>query len=116
MESDPSRATLRHVDVHRTADTVQVVRGRVVDPRNRLSVTKMKQHLGVRDANERAPFRLTLVGYCPEDVSVGGHRRVVVPTSSSNAVEWKDLETVVKRLIAGTGQPAMDDIDPAPWG
>jgi len=114
--SDPSAADLRRIDVHRTTDTVQLVRDRVVDPRNRLSVAKMKQHLGVRDANERAPFRVTLAGYCPAGVSLVGRRRVVVPTSGSNIVAWKDLETVVERLRAGAGRPAMDDIDPAPWG
>jgi hypothetical protein len=114
--SDPSPTALRQVDVHRTPDTVPVVRRRVVDPRNRLSVAKMKEHLGVRDENERAPFRLTLVGYCPEDVSVVGRRRVVVPSSGSNAVEWKDLGAVVERLTNGAGQPAMNDVDPAPWG
>lgn len=67
-ETDPSPSDLRHIDVHRTADTVHVVRRRVVDPRDRPSVAKMKQHLGVRDANERAPFRVTLVGYRPEGV------------------------------------------------
>lgn len=113
---DPSPPALRHLDVHRTADTVESVRARVVDPRNRISVAKMKQHLGVRDASDRAPFRVTLAGYCPEGVSVVGRRRVVVPTSSSNVVEWKDLKTVVERLLAGALQPVMDDIDPAPWG
>jgi len=115
-ETDPSPAALREVDVHRTPETVQVVRGRVVDPKNRLSIAKMKQHLGVRDENERVPFRVTLVGFCPADVSVVGRRRVVVPTSGSNAAEWKDLEAVVERLVNGAGQPAMDDVDPAPWG
>jgi hypothetical protein len=114
--SDPWPAEMRHVDVHRTADTVQVVRGRVVDPRNRLSVPRMKQHLGVRGVNERAPFRVTLAGDFPAGVAVVGRRSVVVPTSGSNIVAWKDLETVVARLLASAGQPAMDDIDPAPWG
>jgi hypothetical protein len=114
--SDPSSAELHHIDVHRTADTVHIVRGRVVDPKNRLSVTKMKQHLGVRDPNERTPFRVTLAGFCPDGLSVVGRRRVVVPTSGSNVVAWTDLETLVQRLRAGAGQPAMDDIDPAPWG
>jgi hypothetical protein len=112
---DPSAADLRRIDVHRTADTAQVVRGRVVDPRNRLSVAKMKQHLGVRDANERVPFRVTVAGYCPEGVKAVGRQRVVVPTSCA-VVAWEDLETVVERLRAGARQPAMDDLDPAPWG
>jgi hypothetical protein len=115
-ERDPSPADLRRVDVHRTADTVTSVRARVVDPSNRLSVTKMKKHLGVRDATERAPFRVTLAGYRPEGVSVVGRRRVSVPSSGANVVAWEDLEKVVERLRAGAGQPAMDNLDPAPWG
>ena len=63
--TDPSTETLRGLDAHRTADTVSVVRARVIDPRNRQSIAKMKRHLGVRDVNERAPFRVTLLGYCP---------------------------------------------------
>jgi hypothetical protein len=114
--SDPSAADLRRIDVHRTADTVQLVRDRVVDPRNRLSVAKMKQHLGVRDAKERAPFRVTIAGYCPEGVKAVGRRRVVVPTSGANVVAWEALETIAERLRSGARQPAMDDLDPAPWG
>jgi len=114
--ADPSPENLLRLDTHRTADTVNIVRARVVDPRNRQSIAKMKGHLGVRDANERAPFRMTLVGYCPEGATVVGRRRVIVPTSGSNVVEWSDLETVVSRLIEGGGKVAMYDIDPAPWG
>jgi hypothetical protein len=98
-QSDPSPADLRDADVHRTADTVQVVRSRVVDPRNRLSVANMKRHLGVRDPNERAPVRVCLVGICPYGVAVVGQRRVVVPTSGSNAIEWKHLGKLVEGLM-----------------
>jgi hypothetical protein len=98
-QNDPSPADLRDADVHRTADTVQVVRSRVVDPRNRHSVANMKRHLGVRDPNERAPVRVCLVGICPDGVAVVGQRRVVVPTSGSNAIEWKHLGKIVEGLM-----------------
>jgi hypothetical protein len=98
-EDDPSPEKLRGLDTHRTADTVSLVRERVVDPRNRQSVAKMKRHLGVRDVDERAPFRVTVLGYCPDGVTVVARRKVVVPTSSSNVVEWTDLGTVVSRHV-----------------
>jgi hypothetical protein len=99
QQIDPSPTILRGLDTHRTDDTVTLVRARVVDPRNRQSVAKMKRHLGVRDIDERAPFRVTLLGHCPTDTTVVGRRRVTVPSSSSNVVAWSDLETVVSRLV-----------------
>ena len=40
---EPSPSELRRMDMHRTADTVSSVRARVVDPRNRQSVAKMRR-------------------------------------------------------------------------
>jgi hypothetical protein len=100
--SDPTE-TPGALDVHRTTDTVSIVRARVVDPRNRKSIAKMKQHLGVQDVDERVPFRVTLLGYAPSSVEVVGRRRVVVPTSASNVVGWDELGTVVNRLVGGDG-------------
>lgn len=113
---EPSLAELRRIDTYRTADTVISVRARVVDPRNRQSIAKMKRHLGVRSADERAPFRMTLVGYPPTGTTVAGRRRVLVPASGANAVEWAELGTVVKRLVKGSARIAVDDVDPRPWG
>jgi hypothetical protein len=101
-DREPSLAELRSIDTHRTADTVISVRARVVDPRNRQSIAKMKRHLGVQTADERAPFRMTLLGYPPAGTKVAGRRRVVVPASGANAVEWTELGTVVKRLVEGS--------------
>ena len=95
---DPAPDILRTLDVHRTTDTVSLVRARVVDPRNRKSIARMKQHLGVRGVDERVPFRMTLLGYAPTGIEVVGRRRVVAPTSGSNVYEWEDLSTVVNRL------------------
>ena len=97
---EPSPSELRRIDTHRTTDTVSNVRARVVNPRNRQSVAKMRRHLGVRSIDERAPFRVTLLGYPPAGVKVVGRRRVVVPASGANAVEWTDLGTVVNRLVS----------------
>jgi hypothetical protein len=116
QKADPSPTILRGLDTHRTGDTVSIVRARIVDPRNRQSVAKMKRHLGVRNVDERAPFRVTLLGFCPTNATVVGRRRVTVPVSSSNVVEWTDLETVLSRLVEGGGPVAMDDVDRAPWG
>jgi hypothetical protein len=113
---DPSASELRRIDTHRTADTVSSVRARVVDPRNRQSIAKMRRHLGVRTGDERAPFRVTLLGYPPPGVKVVGRRRVVVPASSTNAVEWTDVGGVVNRLVHGSGAIAMGDVAPAPSG
>lgn len=115
-QEDPPPAVLRRLDTHRTDDTVEIVRGRVVDTKNRLSVAAMKRHLGVRHANERVPFRVTVVGFCPSGITVVGRRRVTAPASGSNAVEWRELETVVGRLVGGKGRVVMDDLDPTPWG
>jgi hypothetical protein len=82
--ADPAAEVLRGLDTYRTADTVTSVRARVVDPRNRLSVARMKQHLGVHDVTEPAPFRVTLVGEAPPGTTVVGCRRVVVPSSGAN--------------------------------
>jgi hypothetical protein len=96
--ADPSRSELRRLDTHRTADTVSSVRARVVDVRNRQSIAGMKRHLGVRNVDERAPFRVTLLGYPPAGTKVVGRRRVTVPASGANAVQWNELGVVVDRL------------------
>jgi hypothetical protein len=114
--SDPPTETLRALDVHRTTDTVRIVLSRIVDPRNRKSVAAMKQHLGVRDVDERVPFRVSLLGYAPSGIQVVGRRRVVVPTSETNVVEWDELGTVVSRLVGDRGRIAMDDVDQSPSG
>jgi hypothetical protein len=115
--ADPVHAALRSLDVHRTDDTVDIVRARVVDPRNRKSIAKMKQHLGVRQIDERVPFRITLLGYAPSGITIVGRRRVAVPTSGSNVADWNDLGTVVDRLVGSDDcRVPMDDVDPAPWG
>ncbi len=76
----------------------------------------MMRHLGVRNVDERAPFRLTLVGYPPSGTRVVGRRRILAPASGVNALGWTDLGTAVSRLLEGSGRIAMDDLDPAPWG
>lgn len=47
---------------------------------------------------ERAPFRVTLLGYPPTGTKVAGRRRVMVPGSGANAAKWTDLGTVITRL------------------
>ena len=48
-------------------------------------------------------------------VKVMGRRRVVVPASGANAVEWTDLGAVVNRLVHGSVTIAMGEAlsDPA---
>jgi hypothetical protein len=94
----PSPAALREIDVHRTADTVSIVRARVVDARNRKSIAEMKRHLGVRSVDERVPFRVTLVGFAPKGVTTVGRRRVSAPESGTNVADWADLGGLVGRL------------------
>jgi hypothetical protein len=94
----PSPSALRELDVHRTADTVTLVRARVVDARNRKSIGDMKRHLGVRGVEERVPFRVTLLGYAPKGITVVGRRRVSAPASGTNVAEWADLDAIASRL------------------
>lgn len=102
LEDEKSSRSRRHLDMNaETAVALARVAG-IVDPRNRQSIAKMKRHLGVRHADERAPFRVTLLGYCPAGATVFGRRRVIVPTSGPNVVAWTDIETVVSRLVSET--------------
>jgi len=93
---EPSVEALARLDVHRTGDTVRIVRARVLDPAARKSIAAMKRHLGVRGIDERAPLRVSLVGPPPPDVRAVGKRRGTLAESSwYNGHDWSELGDVL---------------------
>jgi hypothetical protein len=105
--NDPTPAELRSADVHRTAETINSIRARVVDPGSRKSIAELRRKLGVRGPDERIPQRLTMIGTWPPSAAVVvGRRPVVTPTDSASYTSW---ETLGERLasLRGEVRPAV---------
>jgi hypothetical protein len=99
---DPSPSELRGLDVHRTSDTIEAIRARVVDPGSRMSIATLRQKLGVRGVTERVPFRLTLCGAFPSgSTRAVGRRRVVALTDYANFTTWDRLGAQLAELRGG---------------
>jgi hypothetical protein len=78
-------------EVGRTADTLRRVRARIVDPGSLPSLAKHRRQFGVRDLDERIPYRVRLLGRAPSGVQVVGRQKILPATAYDANISWSEL-------------------------
>ncbi len=82
-------------EVGRTAETLRRVRARIVDPGSLPSLAKHRRQFGVRDLDERIPYRVRLRGHAPSGVQVVGRQRIQPATAHDAIISWAELGSAV---------------------